>query len=43
MGFITNREDESLLAGDDTRKDFMDSVGDAIDAYFAQSIHLASR
>ena len=43
MGFITNREDESLLAGEDTRKDFMDSVGDAIDAYFAQSIHLASR
>jgi len=43
MGFITNREDESLLAGDVTRKDFMDSVGDAIDAYFAQSIHLASR
>ena len=43
MGFITNREDESFLARDDTRKAFMDSVGDAIDAYFAQSIHLASR
>lgn len=43
MGFITNRDDERLLAGDDTRKDFMNSVGDAIDAYFAQSIHLASR
>ena len=43
MGFITNREDEGLLAGADTRKGFMDSVGDAIDVYFAQSIHLASR
>ena len=43
MGFITNRDDESFLARDDTRKAFMDSVGDAIDAYFAQSIHLASR
>lgn len=43
MGFITNREDESLLSGEASRKDFMDSVGDSIDAYFAQSIRLASR
>ena len=43
MGFITNREDESLLSEDVSIKDFMDSVGDSIDAYFAQSIRLASR
>jgi N-acetylmuramoyl-L-alanine amidase len=43
MGFITNREDERLLSGEVSRKAFMDSVGDSIDAYFAQSIRLASR
>jgi N-acetylmuramoyl-L-alanine amidase len=43
MGFITNPEDERLLADEGSRRAFMNSVGDAIDAYFAQGIHLASR
>lgn len=43
MGFITNVEDEALLANRESRQDFMDSVGDTIDAYFDEELRLASR
>jgi N-acetylmuramoyl-L-alanine amidase len=43
MGFITNLEDEALLANKESRQDFMDSVGDSIDAYFDEEIRVASR
>ena len=43
MGFITNVDDEALLADRESRQDFMDSVGDSIDAYFDEELRLASR
>jgi N-acetylmuramoyl-L-alanine amidase len=43
MGFITNVDDEALLANKESRQDFMDSVGDSIDAYFDEEIRVASR
>ena len=43
MGFITNLEDEALLANRESRQDFMDSVGDSIDAYFDEELRIASR
>jgi N-acetylmuramoyl-L-alanine amidase len=43
MGFITNVEDEALLAERESRQDFMDSVGDSIDAYFDEELRIASR
>ena len=41
MGFITNREDEAHLSDPSRRRRFMDRVGDAIDAYFAQDRRIA--
>lgn len=43
MGFLTNLEDEALLIDSGRRTRFMNAVGDAIDDYFAQQTHLASR
>ena len=43
MGFVTNREDEALLTDPRHRARFMDSVGDAIDDYFAGQTQVASR
>lgn len=43
MGFITNGEDEKLLANANGRKKLMGAVGDSIDAYFAEQTRLASR
>jgi N-acetylmuramoyl-L-alanine amidase len=43
MGFLSNRDDEQLLRDPRRRGRLMDAVGDSIDAYFAQSIRLASR
>ncbi len=43
MGFITNLEDEAILAERESRQDFMDSVGDSIDAYFDEELRVASR
>lgn len=43
MGFITNVDDEALLAERESRQDFMDSVGDSIDAYFDEELRIASR
>ena len=43
MGFMTNVDDESVLADDGSRQDFMDSVGDSIDAYFDNELRIASR
>lgn len=43
MGFITNVDDEALLAERESRQDFMDSVGDSIDAYFDEEMRVASR
>lgn len=43
MGFMTNVDDEALLMDAGRRTRFMNAVGDAIDEYFAQQTHLASR
>jgi N-acetylmuramoyl-L-alanine amidase len=43
MGFLSNRDDEQLLRDPRRRARLMDAVGDSIDAYFVQSIRLASR
>jgi N-acetylmuramoyl-L-alanine amidase len=43
MGFLSNRDDEQLLRDPRRRGRLMDAVGDSIDAYFDQSIRLASR
>jgi N-acetylmuramoyl-L-alanine amidase len=43
MGFITNSKDESALRDPARRADLMDSVGDAIDDYFARETRLAAR
>lgn len=43
MGFITNAEDEGLLADSGQRTRLMNAVGDSIDDYFAQNTKLASR
>jgi N-acetylmuramoyl-L-alanine amidase len=43
MGFMTNVDDEALLMDTGRRTRFMNAVGDAIDEYFAQQTHLASR
>ncbi|WP_372786136.1 N-acetylmuramoyl-L-alanine amidase [Phenylobacterium sp.] len=43
MGFVSNREDEQQLRDPRRRARLMDAVGDSIDAYFVQSIRLASR
>ena len=43
MGFVSNRDDERMLRDPRRRGRLMDAVGDSIDAYFAQSIRLASR
>lgn len=43
MGFITNPEDERVLADSGRRKAIMNGVGDAIDAYFAQEARYAMR
>src|SRR5690606_29906093 len=41
MGFITNPEDEKVLASESGRKRLMDAVGDSIDAYFGERTQLA--
>jgi N-acetylmuramoyl-L-alanine amidase len=43
MGFITNREDERLLADSDRRRGLMDAVADAVDDYFLQDARYAMR
>lgn len=43
MGFVTNKDDESLLTDARHRTRFMNSVGDAIDDYFAGQTQVASR
>ena len=43
MGFITNREDERVLADPERRKALMGGVADAIDAYFTQESKYAMR
>jgi N-acetylmuramoyl-L-alanine amidase len=43
MGFMTNVDDEALLMDPARRGRFMNAVGDAIDDYFAQQTHIASR
>jgi N-acetylmuramoyl-L-alanine amidase len=43
MGFISNREDEQLLADPSRRAAFMGEAADAINAYFAQEARYAMR
>jgi len=43
MGFITNGEDEALLADSGRRDRLMGEVADSIDAYFNQQTRLAAR
>lgn len=43
MGFITNPEDEAALNDRVQRGRLMDSVGDAIEAYFAKPVQVAER
>lgn len=43
MGFVTNAEDERVLADPERRKVFMSGVADAIDAYFLQEAKYALR
>jgi N-acetylmuramoyl-L-alanine amidase len=43
LGFITNRDDERLLADASRRRGLMDAVGDAIDDYFLQDARYAMR
>jgi N-acetylmuramoyl-L-alanine amidase len=43
MGFVSNPEDEQLLADPVRRQALMDSVGDAIDSYFGQAARIAAR
>jgi N-acetylmuramoyl-L-alanine amidase len=43
MGFINNLEDERALTDPRRRARLMDSVGDAIDAWFARDAKVASR
>lgn len=43
MGFITNPIDELRLTSDEARAKLVDSVSDAIDAYFARQTRLAVR
>ena len=43
MGFVSNPEDEALLRDPARRGRLIGAVGDALDAYFAQSVRLAAR
>ncbi len=43
MGFVTNPEDERVLADPERRKAFMGGLADAIDAYFVQEAKYAMR
>jgi N-acetylmuramoyl-L-alanine amidase len=43
MGFITNREDETLLANPKQRRELMNAAGDAIDAYFVEEARFTLR
>ena len=43
MGFMTNVHDEANLSDEGRRTRFMNSVGDAIDAYFQQQSQVAAR
>lgn len=43
MGFLSNPDDEAQLRDPRRQRELMDSVGDAIDDYFAESTRLASR
>ena len=43
MGFITNREDERLLADSDRRRGLMEAVASAVDDYLLQDSRYAMR
>jgi N-acetylmuramoyl-L-alanine amidase len=43
LGFLTNREDERLLANPQHRKKLMEAVADAVDDYFLQDARYAMR
>ena len=43
MGFITSPEDESQLTDPDRREALMDSVGEAIEGYFADNVKAAAQ
>jgi N-acetylmuramoyl-L-alanine amidase len=43
MGFITSPEDEGQLTDPDRREALMDSVGDAIEGYFADNVKVAAQ
>ncbi len=43
MGFINNPDDEKALTNPAKRKQMMDAVGDAVDAWFARENKLATR
>jgi N-acetylmuramoyl-L-alanine amidase len=43
MGFLTNAQDEAVLADNGKRNRLMNAVGDSIDAYFEQQTQLAAR
>jgi N-acetylmuramoyl-L-alanine amidase len=43
MGFITSPEDESQLTDPDKRAALMDSVGEAIEGYFADNVKVAAQ
>ena len=43
MGFITSPEDESNLTDPDKREALMDSVGEAIEGYFAENVKVAAQ
>lgn len=43
MGFITSPEDEAQLTDPDRREALMDSVGEAIEGYFADNVKVAAQ
>ncbi len=43
MGFITNPDDEASLNDRERREVLMDSVGDAIEAYFDKPVQVAEQ
>jgi N-acetylmuramoyl-L-alanine amidase len=43
MGFITSPDDEGQLTDPDRREALMDSVGDAIEGYFADNVKVAAQ
>ncbi|THD78304.1 MAG: N-acetylmuramoyl-L-alanine amidase [Phenylobacterium sp.] len=43
MGFVTNAQDEAMLADPAQRLQLMNAVGDSIDDYFAEATRIATR